>query len=38
MEPGSEEHVALLHEEIIQLVTKLASSVGVKGHETSLLL
>ncbi|XP_076812453.1 rapamycin-insensitive companion of mTOR-like isoform X2 [Clavelina lepadiformis] len=38
VEPGSEEFVALLHDEITQLIINLASSVGVKAHETSLLM
>nr|CAB3265580.1 rapamycin-insensitive companion of mTOR [Phallusia mammillata] len=38
MEPGSDEYVAILHEEIIQLVVNLGSSVGIKAHETALLM
>ena len=38
MEPGSDEYVAILHEEIIQLVINLGSSVGIKAHETALLM
>ncbi|XP_078485410.1 rapamycin-insensitive companion of mTOR isoform X2 [Ciona intestinalis] len=38
VDPDSEEFVQLFHEEIIQLVTNLGSSVGIKAHETALLL
>uniref|UniRef100_H2Y580 Uncharacterized protein n=1 Tax=Ciona savignyi TaxID=51511 RepID=H2Y580_CIOSA len=38
VDPDSDEFVQLFHEEILQLVVNLGSSVGVKTHETSLLL